>query len=67
MKKFRSHFCIGEISFTIVSDVNETTVEGQQIAQEIYTEVEKFALTHPIFRDSFEPTNFAIKDLQMLA
>jgi ApbE superfamily uncharacterized protein (UPF0280 family) len=65
MRKFRSHFCIGEASFTIVSDLNEATIKGQQIAREIYTEVEMFVINNPIFRDSFEPTNFAVKDLQM--
>ncbi len=62
MKKYRSHFGIGEASFTIVSDINEATIKGQQIAREIYAEVEKFTTNHPIFRDSFEPTNFAEKE-----
>ena len=65
MKKYRSHFCIGEGNFTIVSDLNEVTIKGEQIAHEIYMDVEKFATNHPVFKDSFEPTNFAVKDLQI--
>ncbi len=62
MKKYRAHFVIGEADLTVVSDLPQATKQAQELAQALLKDLTRFVDKHPVFRDSFEPTNFTTNE-----
>ncbi len=62
MKKHRAHFVIGEADITVISDLPQATKQAQELAQALLKDLTQFVEKYPVFRDSFEPTNFAQKE-----
>ncbi len=62
MKKYRAHFVIGEADITVISDLPQATKQAQELARALLKDLTRFVETHPVFRDSFEPTSFALKE-----
>ncbi len=61
-KKYRAHFVIGEADITVISDLLQATKQAQEIAKGLLKDLTRFVNDHPVFRDSFEPTNFTQKE-----
>ncbi len=62
LKKYRAHFVIGEADITVISDLVQATKQAQDLAQDLLKDLTRFVDQHPIFRDSFNPTDITQKE-----